>query len=341
VSHAGRRNFLAATGALLAAPYARAQLSSRPLVLGALYLGRKPTPEELAKRPLIVKLKSLGWAEGQNLVVENAYAEGKDDRLPELAAELVRRRVDVIYAFGPDAAVAAAQATNTIPIVFWGVPYPVEQGLINSFARPGGNVTGATQQPADPTGFFTKQLQLMKEIAPSITRVAAIRSPTTFRSVAHGQLEVTEKQKSTIESAARSLKVDLKRYNVAKGEDFDAVFAAILAFKAQGLSVAGSPLTLTARPRIVDFANSNRLVSSLLDKTWVQAGGLFSYGADPLATVGQAAVCIDKILRGARPADIAVEMPSKFELVINLKTAKAIGITIPQSVLARADELIQ
>ncbi len=341
MSQIRRRDFLISAAALLAASLARAQQSGRVPVLGALYLGRKPTPEELAKRPLIVKLRSLGWVEGQNLVVENAFAEGRDDRLAELAAELVRKRVDVIYAFGPDAAVAAARATKTIPIVFWAVPYPVEQGLIKSYARPGGNVTGAMQQPANPTEFFTKQLQLMKEIAPSIARVASIRSPTTFRSVTHGQLEVTEKQQSTIESAARSLKIELKRYAVAKGEDFDSAFAAILAFKAQGLSVAGSPLTLTARPRIVDFANSNRLVSSVLDKTWVQAGGLFSYGADPSSTIGQAAICIDKILRGARPADIPVEMPTKFELIINMKTAKAIGITIPRSVLARADEVIE
>jgi putative ABC transport system substrate-binding protein len=341
VSQVRRRNFLISAAALLAASLARAQQSSRLPVLGILSVTRKLTPEELAKRPIIVKLKSLGWVEGQNLVVENAFGEGRDDRLPELAAELVRKRVDVIYAFGADAAVAAAQATKTIPIVFWGVGYPVEQGLIKSFARPGGNVTGVASQARDWAELFTKQLQLMKEIAPSLTRVAVIVNPAVSRTASQGQLELSEKSKFTIDSAARSLKIEFKRYAVTKGEDFDPVFAAILASKAQGLYVSGTPLTATEIPRIVDFANRNRLVSSLFDKSWVQAGGLFSYGMDSFATIGQAAVRIDKILRGARPADIPVEMPSKFELVINLKTAKAIGITIPQSVLVRATEVIQ
>ena len=170
MSQVRRRDFVVSAAALLVASLARAQQSSRLPVLGALYVGRKPTPEELAKRPLIVKLKSLGWVEGQNLVVENAYGEGRDDRLSELAAELARKGVDVIYAFGPDAAVAAARATKTIPFVFWGVAFPVEQGLIKSFARPGGNVTGIASLAVDGAEFFTKQLQLMKEIAPSITR---------------------------------------------------------------------------------------------------------------------------------------------------------------------------
>jgi putative ABC transport system substrate-binding protein len=341
MSQVWRRDFLISSAALLAASLARAQQSVRLPVLGMLYVGRKQTPEELAKRPIIVKLKSLGWVEGQNLVVENAYGEGKDERLPELAAELVRRRVDVIYAFGPDAAVAAARATKTIPIVFWGAAYPVEQGLIKSFAQPGGNVTGVASLAAGWAEFFSKQLQLMKEIAPGITRVATISSSTAIRMVSGGQLDASEKSKSTIETAARSLKLELQRHVITKGEDFDPVFAAILASKAQGLHVFASPLVTTERPRIVEFANRNRLVSSLFDRVWVQMGGLFSYGFDPVETIGQAAVSIDKILRGARPADIPVEMPSKFALTINLKTAKAIGITIPQSVLARADELIE
>jgi putative ABC transport system substrate-binding protein len=149
------------------------------------------------------------------------------------------------------------------------------------------------------------------------------------------------KAKATIESAARSLKLEVQRHVITKGEDFEPVFAAILASKAQGLHGFGSSLLAAERARIVEFANRNRLVSSLFDRVWVQAGGLFSYGFDPVETIGQAAVCIDRILRGARPADIPVEMPSKFALTINLKTAKAIGITIPQSVLARADELIE
>jgi putative ABC transport system substrate-binding protein len=336
-----RRELLVAAGALLAAPFAHAQQPAAKRTMGVLAIFRSPSPEELAKNPLLIKLKSLGWTEGQNLVVERAYGEGKADRFPELAAELVQKRVDVIYAFGPEAAVAAARATNSIPIVFWGVPYPVEQGLIKSFARPEGNVTGIASLAGDSAAFFTKRLQILKEIAPGITRVALLLFPTTATTLSQEQVKSTERQRSTVESAARTLKLELQRHVVTKREDFDGVFAAILASKAQGLHVSGSVLAASERSKIVEFANRNRLVSSLFDKNWVHAGGLFSYGFDFAESAGQAAVHIDKIFRGARPADIPVEMPSKFELVINLKTAKAIGITIPPSVLARADEVIQ
>jgi putative ABC transport system substrate-binding protein len=336
----GRRRFIAATTVLLGAQLARAQAPSQKRVLGHLSHHSLPTPEAIKASPLLVKLRSLGWREGENLVVERAFAGGKPERLPELAEDLVRKRVDVIYAFAEAAAIAAARATKSVPIVFWGTPFPVELGLVQSLARPGGNVTGVALHSANNWELFGKQLQLMKEIAPGITRVATLTNPALVRTAAGEQFKSGEDAQATVRAAAKSLALELRSFPVNKREEFDAAFAAILAFKPQGFFVSATPLNVIERARIIEFANRNHLVSSVFDRTWVQMGGLFSYGADTVAGIQQAAAYIDRIFRGAKPADLPVIRNDRYELIVNAKTAREIGITLPQSILGRADEVI-
>jgi ABC-type uncharacterized transport system substrate-binding protein len=233
---------------------------------------------------IAIRFKELGWIEGQNLVIEWVFAEGREDRLPELAETLVRRRMDVIWTIGPSAAVAAARATKTIPIVFWGVGRPVEMGLITGLARPGGNVTGvAFSQGVEIIG---KQLEFLKQISPGTKRLAWISDPEAGRTVSGDEAVVPP----ILEDAARILGLEIRRYPVGRPED--------------------------------EFANRHRLPSSFGIKDFVEVGGLLSYAPDTPTTVLQSVVYIDKILRGTRPADLPVEQPTKFELVINLKTAK-------------------
>jgi putative ABC transport system substrate-binding protein len=331
-----RRRFLCTMSvSILGAPLAAgAQPAGKVYTLGILSPHPAPTPEEIGRGPLLVKLSELGWVEGQNLKFDRAYGEGREDRLPTLAEDLVRRRVDVIWALGPPSAVAAARATKTIPVVFWGVAYPVELGLVRGLARPGGNVTGM----AHSTGLelVGKQLEFLRQVAPAATRVAMIANPDSMRTVSGG-----EYTPSVQLSSARALGLEPRRYDVHRREDFDAVFAAVIAWRAQAVGLTGTPLTWRERKRIVEFANRNRLVSTFGMKDFVEVGGLMSYGPDTLETIRQSAVYVDKILRGAKPADLPVEQPTKFELVINLKTAKALGLTIPPSVLLRADQVIE
>ena len=332
-----RRAFLAGTGAvLLAAPLAaEAQQAGKVFTLGILSPFPPPSPEQRGRDPLSAKLKELGWVEGQNLKIEPAYGEGREDRLPTLAEELVRRRVDVIWALGPPSAVAAARATKTIPIVFWGVAFPVELGLVSAFARPGGNVTGMADRTGP--GVVDKQLELFRQIAPAATCLAWITNPQSMRTVSGA-----DHTPSMIPlSGATALGLELGRYEVHRGEDFDAVFAAVQAWRAQGIGLVGNPLTWRERKRIVEFANRNRLASTFGMKGFVEVGGLMSYGSDSRETVPQSAVYVDKILKGAKPGDLPVEQPTKFELVINLKTAKALGLTIPPLLLMRADRVIE
>ena len=332
-----RRPCLAGTGAvLLATPLAvEAQQAGKVYTLGILSPHPSPSPEQRGRGPLSAKLKELGWVEGQNLKIERAYGEGREDRLPALAEELVRRRVDVIWALGPPSAVAAARATKTIPIVFWGVAFPVELGLVSGFARPGGNVTGMADRTGP--GVVDKQLELFKQIAPAATRLAWITNPHSMRTVSGADHTL-----SMIPlSGATALGLELGRYEVHRGEDFDAVFAAVQAWRAQGIGLVGNPLTWRERKRIVEFANRNRLASTFGMKDFVEVGGLMSYGSDLAQTLPQSAVYVDRILKGAKPADLPVEQPTKFELVINLKTAKALGLTIPPLLLMRADRVIE
>jgi putative ABC transport system substrate-binding protein len=275
-------------------------------------------------------MRQLGYLEGQNIVIEGRFAERKLERLPDLAADLVRLKVDVIVTITTPAAQAAKNATATIPVVMAGSAFPVELGLVASLARPGGNVTGVTNNPGP--GFAGKWLQLLKEAAPTIRRVATIHD-LSIAPEARGWAEMQD--------AARTLSLTLLSKDVRTAEDFDGAFAAIARERADALIVLPSSLNVTHTKRIVDFATKHRLPTMFGDGNAVKAGGLVSYWANFGDLRRRAAIYVDKILKGAKPAELPVEEPTKFELVINLRTAKALGLKIPQSILIRADEVIQ
>jgi putative ABC transport system substrate-binding protein len=278
-------------------------------------------------------LRERGYIEGQNIAIEYRYAEGKRDRFPELAAELVRLKVDIIVVAGGDIPIRAAKnATKTIPIVMTGAGLdPVEAGLVESLARPGGNVTGITNLTGELTG---KRLELLKEAVPKLARVAVLYDPAIPASV----LEVKE----VLPDAARALGLTVQPWEVRAVDDFGRVFAALNKQRPDGLYVPRrGPLMSANQKRIVGFALKSRLPSVYGNREDVDAGGLMYYGADLADSYRRIATYVDRILKGAKPADLPVEQPTKFELVINLKTAKQIGLTIPPEVLARASRLIK
>jgi putative ABC transport system substrate-binding protein len=277
-------------------------------------------------------LRDLGYTEGRNVVIEYRDAEGKLERLPALAAELVALKVDVIVAGGTPQALAAKQATKTIPIVFAAAADPVASGLVASLARPGGNATGLSLLTPELVG---KCLEQLKQVVPGISRVAALWQPG-----GHG--ERTEKDMlKEADVAARALAVRLQFVQARGPADFDRVFSEMTRARADALTVLPSNLFISERRRLVDLAAKNRLPAVYPWREFVDAGGLMSYGANNADLFRRAATYADKILKGAKPADLPVEQPTTFELVINLKTAKALGLTIPPSLLQRADEIIQ
>jgi len=277
-------------------------------------------------------LRERGYIEGQNIASEYRYAEGRRDRHPELAAELVRLKVDMIVVAGTDPLVRAAKnATKTIPIVMTGAGIdPVEAGLIDSLSHPGGNVTGITNLTRELGG---KRLELLKEAVPKVARVAVLYDPANRASV----IEVKE----VLPVAARALKLTIQPWEVRGKTDFDRVFAALGKERPDGLYVLGGTLMNANRKRIVGFALKSRLPSVYQSREAVEAGGLMSYGADEAEGYRRVAYFVDRILKGAKPVDLPVERPMRFEFVINLKTAKQIGLTIPPEVLARASRLIK
>ena len=292
-----------------------------------------PATESARAEAIRLALRNLGYIEGQNIAIEYRSAEGKVDRFPELAAELVRLKVDVLVAAGGDRLVRAAKnATKTIPIVMTGSGIdPVEAGLVESLARPGGNVTGLTTLVTDLGG---KRLELLKEAVPKLARVAALYNPATPGGV--------RELKEVLPAAARALGLTVRSWEVRAADDFEKVFAALNKQRPDGLYVSGgSPIMRVNEKRIVGFALKSRLPSVYARRESVDGGGLMSYGADIADSYRLVAVYVDKILKGAMPADLPVQQPTKFELVINLKTAKQIGLTIPQRVLARADRVIR
>jgi putative ABC transport system substrate-binding protein len=310
----------------------RAQQAKKVPRIG--YLASVDAARESARSEAIqVGLRELGYVEGQNISFEYRYGEGKIDRAPELLAELVRLKVDIIVVAGADRWVRAAKnATKTIPIVMTGGGVdPVEAGLVQSLARPGGNVTGLTNLTAQLGG---KRLELLKEAVPRLAHVAVIYNPAN-----PGPLfEVKE----NLPVAARALKLTIQPWEVRAADDFDRVFAAVGKQLPDGLYVVGAGQVLASNHnRTASFALKSRLPSVYGNREGVHAGGLMYYGADPAATYRRVAIYVDKILKGAKPADLPVEQPTKFELVINQKTAKQIGLTIPQRVLARADKVIK
>ncbi len=277
-------------------------------------------------------LRDLGYVEGRNLVIEYRNAEGKPERYPALAAELVALKVDIIVTSSQISALAAKQATKTIPIVFANAGDPVESGLVTSLARPGGNVTGLSNLSRDLVG---KCLEHLKQALPEVSRVAALWQPGAIG-------ERTEKDVlKEADVAARALGVRLQFVEARGPADFDRAFSDMTKARAGALTVLSGAMFFIERRRLVDLAAKHRLPAVYQTRDFVDAGGLMSYGQDLAYMFRRAATYVDKILKGAKPGDLPVEQPTKFELVINLKTAKALGLTIPRSLLSLADQVIQ
>ena len=274
-------------------------------------------------------LRELGYVEGQNIAIEYRWAAGQYDRLPSLALALVSLKVDVIVAPTSHAVRAAAKATRTIPIVTPVVVDPVATGLVASLARPGGNTTGLTDMSSDLSG---KRLELLKSIVPRVSRIAVLSNPTD---AAAGV------KMRAMEDAARAFGVRLQPVEVRSGADLETAFQAAAKLRAGALITVEDTLLLDHRARIAKLAEEGRLPALYANREFVDAGGLMSYGPSIEDMFRRAATHVDKILKGARPGDLPIEQPTKFELVINLKTAKVLGLTIPRSLLLRADEVIQ
>jgi ABC-type uncharacterized transport system substrate-binding protein len=274
-------------------------------------------------------LKELGYIEGKNIAIEYRYAEGKADRLPALAAELVGLKVEVVFTSSTPSVLAVKKVTSTIPIVFVSISDPVASGLVTSLARPGGNITGLSIVAVELSG---KRLELLKEAVPSVTRVAFIwNSANPAQAPQWGEAQ----------AAAQALGLQLQSLEVRSANDFDSAFEAALRERAQALVTTPAALLGAHLKRIVEFAAKNRLPTMYGNPQFVDAGGLMSYAPDYTVQYRRAAIYVDKILKGSKPADLPVEQPTKFEFIINLKAAKQIGLTIPPNVLARADKVIK
>ena len=274
-------------------------------------------------------LKSLGYVEGRNVAFEYRSAKGRADKLPSLATELVRLKVDVIVTESNAAALAAKHATEVIPIVMALAGDPIKAGVVASLARPGGNITGLTLIQPELSG---KRLQLLKETVPTTTRVSVLWNPTD--PAAADYLQGTE-------AAARSLGLTIGAIEARTPANLDAALRAVASAHPSAFFTIPNGMFEDNKVRILEFAKQNRLPGVFPNRAYAEAGGLMSYGSNLPATFEQAAVLVDKILKGAKPADIPIEQPTKFELIINLKTAKVIGLTIPSSVLTRADQIIE
>jgi putative ABC transport system substrate-binding protein len=324
-----RRDFItliggAATGWPLVA---RAEQPATVARIG--YLGLGPA-SALSSRveALRAGLRDLGWVEGKNLLFEFRWADNVD-QLPSLAADLVRMKVDVIFATSSTQVEAARQATKTIPIVFATHADPIGSGHVASLPRPGGNITGLSELT---TEIDAKALEILKEVVPHSTRIGVLWNPTTPSQVPGLQ---------SVKAAGERLGLALSIVSTATAEDFDAAFASIARENVGGVFVMPAPVTVSFRARLAELALKRRLPTIFGNKENVVAGGLMSYGVDRNDLTRRAALYIDKILKGAKPADLPVEQPTRFELVINLKTARALGIEIPPTLLARADEVIE
>jgi putative tryptophan/tyrosine transport system substrate-binding protein len=320
-----RRALIVALGAALGVSVAtKAQLAANVPRIGFLSDSRQPWDDAFPEG-----LRELGYVVGRNIAIEYRYGEGKFEHLSGLAAELIRLNVSVIVAGSTQASSAARQATDVVPIVMALTADPVGSGLVASLARPGGNITGLTSLSPDLTG---KRVSLLKEIVPTLNRVGVLwnsRNPDNAR------------QFNEAESAARVLGVQLQAVKVERSEDFDKAFSTLAKGRVDAVYALGDSLFALNRKRIIEFAASNRLASLFSTRQGVEAGALVAYGPNFADLFRRAAMYVDKILRGAKPADLPVEQPTKFELVINMKTAKALGLTIPPSLLLRADQVIE
>jgi putative ABC transport system substrate-binding protein len=324
-----RRAFIGAlAGGLLAAPLAaEAQVAGKVPRIGFLFFGSPGPSRELdAFRQ---GLRELGYIEAQNIAVEYRFARGRIERLPELAAELTRLKPDVLVTPGTPASLGAKQATRTIPIVFAGVADAVGAGLIASFARPGENITGLASSSAELGG---KRLGLLKELAPKASRVAVLYNPADRSNV----LVLKELQES-----APPLGLTLQPLEVREPGEFEGAFAAIARERARAMFGAAGVLTFAHKEVLVNLAAKRRIPAMWGHRQFVDAGGLLSYAVNFYDQIRRTAIYVDRILKGAKPADLPVEQPTKFELVINLKTAKTLGLTIPPSLLQRGDQVIE
>jgi putative tryptophan/tyrosine transport system substrate-binding protein len=309
-----------------------------PLAAGAQQAGKLPTIgflgnsssiESQRVAAFVQRLRELGWIDGRNLAIEYRWAEGRNERYAEAAAELLRLKVDIIVTVATPATLAAKQATTIIPIVFGAATDPIGTGLVQSLARPGGNVTGLSNQISDTSG---KKLEFLREIVPGLRRLAILANPGNPAVL----LDVVETQ-----AAASKLGLEVTTSEVRRAEDITPAFDALVEVHADALYVCTDPLLNTYRVRVNTLALAARLPTIHGLREYVEAGGLMSYGPNLPDLLRRAADFVDKILRGAKPADIPVEQPTKFDLVINLTTVKALGLTVPQSLLASTDEVIE
>jgi putative ABC transport system substrate-binding protein len=335
-----RRAFLGTlTGGLLAAPLAaEAQPTGKMARVGVLGVGPTPSPEELAKsvstNPLWLSMRQLGWVDGQNMVVERRFGESAD-QLRAGAADLVRLKVDVLFVGGAGLAKILQLETKTIPIVVSAAGGDlVAAGLVDNVARPGGNITGLQSFSYD---LVPKRLELLKALVPNLSQVAFLQEDVTLSAVP--ELRARYDQQAAI--AARILGIELHTFIVHRAGEFATAFLGMMKNRDQGVLVMSTPFIFVHRREIVDLAAVHRIAAVYEFHLFVEPGGLMSYGVNIPEMSRRGAVYVDKILRGAKPGDLPIEQPTKFELVINLKTAKALGLTIPQSLLQRADQVIE
>jgi putative tryptophan/tyrosine transport system substrate-binding protein len=324
-----RREFIAFVGGTVVTwPLATRAQQPKPPTIG--YFGATTAAaEKLRTNAFVQRLGELGWIDGQTVAIEYRWAESRTERFPEVAADLVRLRVDTIVATSIAAALACKQATAVIPIVFPLAGDPLGTGLVTALARPGGNVTGLSNQGADLAG---KRLEVLREVNPRLRKLAVL---------ANAEYAGRASEIADIQTAARTLGLDVAVFEIRPTSDISPVFDTMRKDGAGGLYIVGDTFMKSNRTRIGTLAVQARLPTIYVAREYVEAGGLMSYGANIPHLFARAAELVDKILRGTKPGDIPVEQPTKFELVINLKTAKALGLSIPQTLLATADEVIE
>ncbi len=322
-----RRAFVGGVaGGLLAWPFAGLALRSKGVPRIGILGNAIGAPTD---QGFLTALRVLGYDEGRNITIERRWVEGRAERFPDLAIELIQLKVDLIVATSTQATLATRRATSSVPIVMAISAYPDRIGLVESLAHPGGNVTGMSNVAPELAG---KRLELLKSIAPRVRRVAALWNPAS---------PVEPYGVREMQAGAAGVGVQVLPIAVVARDDYAVAFAAVAASRADALTAFGNPINFKNQQLIADFALKNRLPSSYDEKVFVEAGGLLSYAPSFVDLFGRAATFVDKILKGAKPADLPIEQPTKFELVINLKTARTLGLTIPRSLLLRADEVIE
>ncbi len=323
-----RRHFLAGIGALIVAPHAGFAQQTRQVRLG--YLSSNPASDtELALDAFRRRLREFGYIEKQNLVIDSRYADGRFQDLPKLAGELVQLKVDVLFVYGTPASLAAKNATRNIPVVFAGVNDPLAVGLVSDLRKPGSNVTGVTTNNSE---LSAKRLSLLKEAVPGASRVAVLANP---------DFKPTSAMLSQMRLASQPLGIDLHVLEARQPQEISVAFGRLASLRPDALIVMPDPWLLSQRSRVVELATQNRIPAMYHLRQYLDVGGLIAYGASYTESFQQGAGLVDKVLRGAIPAELPVEQPWRYEVGVNLRTAKALGLTLPQSLLLRADLVIQ